>query len=232
VLPLLSCIISLIFALVIIDQYFARRKAYQFVWAVGLIMYFIGTGTEFLAGIQGVTPLVYRLWYLCGAVFGAAYLGMGTVYLIASRKIAHAFMVILLVASVYAIIRVFTSDIDFSNVFYLSGRAMPQGVRAMTPLFNTFGTVALVGGALYSALAYWRRRYMPHRVLSNILIAVGAMMPAIGGIVIRYGGSPTVFYALELVGILVIFSGFLRNREVFGLYRFPLIHGFKKVMVE
>jgi hypothetical protein len=26
-----------------------------------------------------------------------------------------------------------------------------------------------------------------------------------------------------------MFIGFLRTKEVFGLYRFPLIHGFKKV---
>ncbi len=73
---------------------------------------------------------------------------------------------------------------------------------------------------------------MPHRVVSNILIAVGAILPAFGGTLMRLGGSLTAFYLLELVGIIIIFTGFLRSREVFGLYRFPLIHGFKRVLVD
>lgn len=109
---------------------------------------------------------------------------------------------------------------------------MPQGVRLMTPLFNTFGTVALVGGAIYSAWVFWRRRIMPHRVVSNILIAVGAILPAVGGTHMRLGGGLQLFYIFELLGIIIIFIGFLRSREIFGLYRFPLIHGFKKVTVD
>jgi hypothetical protein len=34
------------------------------------------------------------------------------------------------------------------------------------------------------------------------------------------------------VGIIIMFAGFLRTKEVFGLYRFPLIHGFRKVEIE
>ena len=73
---------------------------------------------------------------------------------------------------------------------------------------------------------------MPHRVVSNILIAAGAMLPAFGGILIRFGGTPQLFYLFELLGIIIIFIGFLRSREVFGVYRFPLIHGFGKVSVD
>jgi hypothetical protein len=109
---------------------------------------------------------------------------------------------------------------------------MPQGIRLMTPAFNTFGTVALVGGAIYSAWVYWRRKIMPHRVISNILIAVGAILPAVGGTHMRLGGGLPLFYIFELVGIIIIFIGFLRSREVFGLYRFPLIHGFRRVSAD
>jgi hypothetical protein len=89
--------------------------------------------------------------------------------------------------------------------------------------------VALVGGALYSAWIFWRKRILPHRVVSNVLIALGAILPAAGGTQLRASGNLQVFYALELAGIIIIFIGFLRSREVFGLYRFPLIHGFGKV---
>ena len=46
------------------------------------------------------------------------------------------------------------------------------------------------------------------------------------------GGGLIAFYLLELRGIIIIFIGFLRSREVFGLYHFPLIHGFKRVSVD
>jgi glucan phosphoethanolaminetransferase (alkaline phosphatase superfamily) len=229
VIPLISSIIALIFALTVLDQFFARRRPYQLLWAIGLFMYFISTGTEFWTGAWGLNQVVYRLWYLIGAIFVAAYLGMGTIYLLAPRRTAKVIMVVLLIASLYATFKVFTVSLDLSTLDHLSGRAMPLGVRLLTPFFNTFGTVALVGGAIYSAWVYWRHRIMPHRVMSNILIAVGALLPAFGGIHIRLGGGIQLFYLFELLGIIIIFVGFLRSREVFGLYRIPLIHGFRKV---
>lgn len=225
----MSSIIALIFAIIVLDQFFAKRKSYQLVWAIGLFMYFISTGAEFWAGAWGLNQVIYRLWYLFGAIFVAAYLGMGTLYLLISRRTAHIIMVILLVVSVYAVFRVFTASIDLSSLQTLSGRAMPTGVRLMTPFLNSFGTIALVGGAIYSAWVFWRRRIMPHRVVSNILIAVGAMLPAFGGTLMRLTDSLTAFYLLELLGIIIIFTGFLRSREVFGTYRFPLIHGFARM---
>ena len=80
-----------------------------------------------------------------------------------------------------------------------------------------------------SAWIFWRKRILPHRVVSNILIALGAILPAVGGTQLRLSGGGTAFYVLELAGIVIIFIGFLRSREVFGLYRFPLVHGFGRV---
>ena len=226
VIPLLTSIISFIFAVTVLDQFFARRRPYQLVWAIGLFMYFISAGAEFWTQAWGLNLTVYRLWYLIGAVFVAAYLGMGTLYLLMRRRSAHIIMAVLLVMSLYAAVRVFTVSIDLSVLTGLSGKAMPMNVRLLTPFFNIFGTLALVGGALYSAWVFWRRRILPHRVLSNTLIAVGAILPAFGGTLMRFGGSITAFYLLELAGIIIIFIGFLRSREIFGFYRFPLMHGF------
>lgn len=231
--PLVSTVVSLIFAVTVLDQFFAQRKPYQLIWAIGLLMYFISTGAEFWTEAWGLNETTYRLWYLFGAIFVAAYLGMGTLYLLTRRRVAHIIMAILLVASLYAAVRVFTVSLDLSSLSSLSGVAMPQTVRLMTPFFNTFGTIALVGGAIYSAWVFWRRRFMPHRVVSNILIVVGAILPAVGGTLARFGVPLAIARpSLELLGVIVIFIGFLRSREVFGFYRFPLIHGFDKVSVD
>lgn len=230
ILPLLSCIISFIFTIAVLDQFFARRKSYQLIWSIGLFMYFISTGTEFWVGTWGLNEVIYRLWYLLGAICVAAYLGMGTIYLLVTKRIAHMIMAILLLASIFAAVRVFTVSIDVSVLQGLSGKAMPPGVRQLTPFFNIFGTVALVGGAIYSAWIFWKKRILPHRVISNALIALGAILPAFGGTLMRVWDSQNAFYLLEMLGIIIIFTGFLRSREVFGLYRLPLIHGFNKVL--
>ncbi len=229
IVPLVSTIVSFVFAIIVLDQFFARRKSYQLIWAVGLLMYFIATGSVFWIEAFGLNETAYRLWYLFGAVLVAAYLGMGTLYLLVRRRVAHFIMVLLLVATFYAVFRVFTTIIDLSVINDLSRDTIPQGLRNMYYL-NIFGTVALGGGALYSAWVFWRRRLMRHRVLSNILIALGAILSALGGTLARFGVSSATAHAVFiLLGVVIIFVGFLRNREVFGLARFPLIHGLGRI---
>jgi len=230
--PLITCIVSLLFAITVLDQYFARRKAFQLLWSIGLFMYAVSTFTEFWWNVVGHVDVFYRLWYLIGAILVAAYLGQGTVYLLMKRRNAHIFMAILGVFTLYSVIRIFTAQIDISELSKLTGvGVMPTDLRAIvTPITNAYGTFALVGGALWSAWVFWRKRILPHRVVSNILIALGALLPAAGGIHIATpGGDLNLFFIMELVGVLIMFVGFLRTKEVFGLYRFPLIHGFKRV---
>lgn len=229
--PLVTCIVSFIFTITVLDQYFARRKPYQLVWAIGLFMYSISTFTEFWWNVYGHVEIMYRLWYLVGAVLVAAYMGQGTLYLLMRRKTAHIIMAVLGAATLYAIYRTLTVDINISGLTKLTGVGiMPFDVRVIiTPVFNTFGTFALVGGAIYSAVIFWKRRILPHRVVANILIAFGAILPAVGGIHISSGGNLNLFFLFELAGVIIMFIGFLRTKEVFGLYRIPLVHGFKKV---
>ncbi len=229
-LPLITCIVSFIFAVTVLDQYFARRKSFQLLWAIGLFMYSVAAFTEFYAGMYGVTDIILRLWYLIGAILVAAYMGMGTLYLLMRRRNAHIVMAILGLATVYATVRIFTVNIDVTGLTKLTGiGVMPTDVRALlAATFNAFGTFALVGGAIYSAYVFWRKRILPHRVSSNILIAVGALLPALGGTHLTFVGNLNILFICELAGVIVMFIGFLRTKEVFGLYRFPLVHGFKK----
>jgi hypothetical protein len=193
--PLVTCIVSFIFAVTVLDRYFARRKPYQLLWAIGLFMYCVSTFTEFWWNVYGHVDIMYRLWYLVGAILVAAYLGQGALYLLMRRRSANMIMAVLAAATVYAAVRVFTANIDISSLTKLTGiGVMPTDVRfIITPLFNAFGTVALVGGAVYSAFIFWRRRILPHRVISSILIALGALVPAAGGIHESTGGNLNLF---------------------------------------
>ncbi len=86
---------------------------------------------------------------------------------------------------------------------------MSGGVRSLTPFFNVYGTVTLVGGAMYSAYIFWRKRVLLHRVIGNILIAAGALLPAFGGTFSRFGIGGAL-YISELLGAILMFAGFIR----------------------
>jgi len=215
-LPLLSTLVSSVFAVAVLAQYISRHRIYQLVWTFGLISYGLGTLAEFLFEIGIWNRAVYDVWYIFGAFFVAAYLGMGTVYLLASRRGANLVLLALVVFSVVAAYLVLTAPVDMSQAVAagrLSGKGMPNYVRILTPIFNVFGTVALVGGAASSAWTFWRRRTMPQRVLSNVLIAAGALFPAAGSGLLRFD-IPGLFYLFEFVGVAVIFLGFLANYEI------------------
>ena len=182
-----------------------------------MAFYGLGGFAEGYYGTFGWSPLVFRVWYLAGAILVAAWLGQGTVYLLAPRRWAHALMAILAVASAYAAVRVFGAELDpnlmTSSVHTgseLSGHAIVTGgVRALTPVFNLYGTVTLVGGALYSAWIFWRKRVLLHRTIGNILIATGAILPAFGGSFSRAGFS-NALYVSELLGAILLLIGFWR----------------------
>jgi hypothetical protein len=216
-LPFASCILSLVFAILIFRRYRARRGTYLLLWGIGMVFYAVGGFCEAYYGVFGWNPLIFRLWYLFGAILVAAWLGQGTVYLLAKRKWANALMAILLLASIYAAIRVFTANLDpglmttsVHTGSELSGHAITTpGIRTLTPFFNLYGTVTLVGGAAYSAWLFWRKRVLLHRTIGNILIAVGAMLPAFGGAFSRMG-VPNALYLGELLGTVLMFAGFIR----------------------
>jgi hypothetical protein len=89
ILPLLSSGISFIFAALVMAQWKRKRRAFQHVWAIGLIWYGVSSGTEFLGSAIGWTEGLYRTWYLIGAFFVAAWLGMGTMYLLAKTRFGY-----------------------------------------------------------------------------------------------------------------------------------------------
>ena len=120
-------------------------------------------------------------------------------------------MAVLVVASMFAAHRVFTAELDPTRMLKgeLSGHAIiTPGVRVLTPFFNIYGVILLVGGAIYSAWLFWRKRVLLHRTIGNILIATGALGPAIGGAMQRFG-IPVALYVGEFVGAVLMFAGFL-----------------------
>jgi len=217
ILPFGSSLVSFCLAIVILRRYWERKGPHLLLWGVGMIFYGIGGFCEGYYGAYGWNSIIFRMWYLFGAILVAAWLGQGTVYLLAKRKWAHGLMVLLVLGSIYGAIKIFGAELDPSLMTTslhtgseMSGDAiLTSGVRSLTPIFNIYGTVALVGGAAYSAWIFWRKRVLLHRSIGNILIALGAILPAFGGMFSRRGLSGAL-YISEFLGAILIFIGFVR----------------------
>ncbi len=210
-LPLASAVLSFVFAFAVFQKWNARRShKHLLVWGIGLTFYGIGGLSEAFTGAYGFNPVVLKIWYLFGAVLVAAWLGQGTVFLLARDKWVKLTTVVLTVASVGAAIAVFIAPVnpEYQTGAELTGKAFSvTWVRMITPFFNIYGTVALVGGALYSAYLFWRKHVLPHRMIGNVLIATGAMAPAFGGILNRFG-LPGLYIG-EFIGVFLMYVGFL-----------------------
>lgn len=215
-LPILSTLVIIPFAYIVFRRWARTRTSPAlFIWGLGLTFYAIGSLTESLYAIFGWSEswgeLNFRVWYLFGAVLVAAWLGQGTVFLL-WRRAARPTLVILTIASIYGIYAVFSAPIDpaplIGEAGELTGKGvLPTSVRLITPFFNIYGVVTLVGGALWSAFFYLRLRTEPNRMIGNLLIASGAMAPGIGGSLNRFGFEG--LYLGELIGAILLFWGFI-----------------------
>ena len=212
VLPFTSSLVSFIFAGLVFKRYMKNHHPHLLLWGIGMVFYGIGGFSEGYYGAFGWNSFMFRLWYLFGAILVAAWLGQGTVYLLAKRKWANALMALLALGSIYGLIKIFGAELDpaLMTGSELSGHAITSsGVRILTPFFNLYGTVMLIGGALWSAWIFWKKRVLLHRTIGNILIAAGAMSPAFGGSLSRFGMSDAL-YISELLGAVLMFVGFWR----------------------
>jgi hypothetical protein len=212
IIPFSTALVSLVFAALIFKRYFNKRGEHLLLWGLGMLLFATGAFCEGAFAAWGWNDLGFRLWYLCGAVLVAAWLGQGTIFLLVRERTARILLLVLALGSIYAALRVLSAELDPALIpgSELSGLAITTpGVRSLTPFFNIYGTLALIGGAAYSINIFWRKRVLLHRVYGNILIAAGALAPALGGLLSR-AGVPSGLYLSELIGTILLFAGFLR----------------------
>jgi len=202
---LLTTLISLFFTISVFRQYSKRRKIYQFIWGTGLLIFSVTTLFEFISEIYGWNMPMYRAYYVLIASL-VAILGLGTVYLFNRR--AGKYLALYFAVFITALI-ILTLNADVASEKLqertVGGSAMPANVRIISPFLTIPGSMALIGGALYS----WyitRRSY-------NLFIAIGALLVASGGGLSRFGMG-WALYLLELFGVAVMYIGFIKSEDV------------------
>jgi hypothetical protein len=218
-LSILSTIITFIFAAAVINRYRQRKGTHLLLWGIGLVFYGLGTLSEVVLSIT-FSELALKVWYLTGAMLTAAWLGQGTFHLLVRRRgVAPTVTAILTVVSILAAVLVFTTPLTPAAADYNPAQPASEQYKEimtrsgltvlLTILLNIYGTLTLVGGALYSAYLFWRKKVLFNRMLGNILIAAGALMPAMGGTFVQ-AGLVDWLYLSELVGVILMYAGFIQ----------------------
>lgn len=213
--PIATTILTIFFAPVVFKRWSQKKPApHLFWWGLGIAAYGLGTLMESITTLFGWNVWVFRAWYIAGALLGGAPLAQGTVYLMFSRKTATRMALAVGAALIAGSTLVLLSPIDYSMVetHRLTGHVMTwvAARAAVTPFINTYAAIFLIGGAVVSA---WRYRNDPdarHRFIGNCFIAVGALLPGIGGTATVFGHTE-VLYVLEFLGIILIWIGYRYN---------------------
>jgi len=214
--PIATFFLSLVFSFILYKHYRSKPEAtYILWWLIGVLTYGAGTFTESYNTLFGWNETNFRWWYITGALLGGAPLAQGSVYLLLNKKVAHILSGILIVAVVMSSIFVLQSPINFQLVEpeRMSGKVFEwQWVRAFSPFINLYAVAFLVGGAIISAVKYFRKTGTSTRFWGNVLIALGAILPGIGGSFTRLG-FVEVLYVTEFLGLSLIIIAYFKMKS-------------------
>lgn len=222
-LSIASTLVSATFAVFVLRRWWEKRRPHLAAWGVGLVLYTLGTLSQVILSLTW-SPFFFLLWYWAGAIMVAPWLGQGTIFLLVRKgNIARNIAMLLVLVGVMTLPwALFLTPVDGSQ--WSPGQDMTQllynttimpkgGVRVFTPIMNIWGTLALVGGALYSARLFRRKQILRNRMIGNWLIAAGGLLPAMGGTLLHLGDA-SFKYIGELTGVALIFAGFLMATHV------------------
>lgn len=210
-LPILSTIISAGFAWAIFARYRRKPDAYHLLWwGIGIVTYGAGTLIESVNTLAGWSVPLFKAWYIAGALLGGAPLAIGTIYLLWSNRAGHVAVVLLCLTVGITSIFVILSPIKMELVdpHLLSSRVLGwQAIRRVSPFINSAAFLFLVGGAVYSAIRFFKHPASRHVSVGNIFIAVGALLPGVGGVGSRMGHTE-LLYIGEFIGVILIWFGY------------------------
>jgi cbb3-type cytochrome oxidase subunit 1 len=205
-LPVAASLLAMLFTVLLLRSFRRRPAGQKLLWAGGFVLFAIATASQAFAQGSGWSAGLFRSYYLCGGVLTVAWLGAGSAWLQLSPRRRDALAGGLVVATLAAAAAVALAPVDAGALAHAPAGGPPANSALGGHAFiwaialNTFGTVFLVGGALYSIA---RRR----RVRANLWIGGGALVLALATSMTR-AGEYSFVYAGELVGIALMFAGF------------------------
>ena len=215
VFPAVAAAVALVFAGALTRQFLARRRSYQLLWAIALAMYAVASLCAAAGVARGWNPTLYGIYWALGAVLNVPFLAGGEIQLLARNRTVDAavwIVLIFLTAYTVAVIRSATFDVAALAKRLPSGEDVfgaSSAAHGLPQLISIPSFTLLLLGTLWSA---WTMRGKPElrdRFYGTLLIALGASVVAGGATFAAYGNLPGFSLTL-VVGIAVMFAGFLR----------------------
>ena len=214
--PLAAAAVALLFAALLGKQFLLRRRSYQLLWALAMLMYAVASAAVAIGALNGWSRLAFQLYWLFGAVLNVPFLAAGELQLLIRNRTAELILDVLLVflvAYAFSVVRAAATDATALAEQLPSGKhVFGDGAPAhrLPQLISIPSYLILVGGALWSA---WRMRGRPElrdRFVGTLLIALGATIIAGFGSAFAALGKLPLFSIALLAGITLMFWGFLR----------------------
>ncbi len=221
---IINVVVTGLFAGVVLRQYVRRKRSSQLFWSIALIMAFLATLAYVLMVIVGPTSsagvALFRIYYILGAALVPAWLGLGSIALVASSRVTRICLVILIALSALAIVLISTATINMSKLSQIAGTPgtgiLEPGAWLVTIIIlNTLGVLAVVGVALYSGWKLIRRQSSVagirtiNLLWANVLILIGDLLNAAAGSLARFFGLQSSFWVIQAFGWAVFFAGVL-----------------------
>jgi hypothetical protein len=210
-LPLGTTMVAVWLGVRVLRRWRARgRPLHLLWWGSGMLTFAAGTALESIITLCGNSVALTKAWYIAGALLGAYPLAQGTVHLLLSRPLARRLTQVTLAVLTVLVALVLLSPVVPAKLepHRPGGGVLAwQWVRLLTPLLNGYAAVCLVGGAVWSVFAWRRVEAGGRRAAGNVLIALGALLPAIGGGLAK-GGLVEALYVGEFLGMLLIGAGY------------------------
>ena len=181
-LPAATSILALVFAIALFDQWRERRQGFQLIWAIGMTFFGVASGCEAIAAAGGWNELLYRTWYLTGAVWTAGWLGLGTAFLLGRTRFGYTFALCVVLAGVFTLLtqRKFNYEgAGSAPILYLIGAVVLAAAVAIETYFQNERWPILAAGAVIGATAL------------SLVLMLTVTLPAPGYVVDPATGVPT-----------------------------------------
>jgi hypothetical protein len=207
--------VSAVFAWVLFTRFTRSGRPALAAWTAGLLIFAAAAGCQAAGEHFGFGAPLFRAFYLLGGVLGVIWLSMGTLFLLAPRRVARAATLALAVLTLALAIDAAVVPVDVTRLGTAAG-VLGDAISAGSPLqvgavtLNIIGTLILVGGSAWSAYRLLLHRGGLDRVMCNVLLTIGALVIAAGFSAAKIaGGSLDTLGVYEAIGIAVMFVGFL-----------------------
>lgn len=220
-----ATLIACAFTLSSMDRWLRRRAPHELAWTVAMALFAVASFGLWWAESTSWTMLVFRVFFLCGAVLNVAWLSLGTVYLLAGKRpgdITRTWLIALtgLATGVIAtspaktaiIANEFPTGRDvfgiLPRILAAVGSGVPALIIIMGALFSTWRVLRKKSPALLSDVQ--RHVISPRRLaIGNLLITAGTLTLSASGTLAGRFGKDRAFAITLLVGVCILFAGFL-----------------------